>query len=247
VSAVPPTRTEAPELLRLDQIRVDYGGLHAVRGVDLSIRTGECVAILGPNGAGKTSLINTIAGNVTPSGGDVLFRGESLRSLRTEQRVAKGIVMVPEGRRLFASLTVKENLELAKALNRNRQFAESMGRILTIFPALAQRLNQRAATLSGGEQQMLAIGRALLTAPDLLILDEPSTGLAPKIIHEVYKQLAAVVEQGITILLVEQNMSALDLAHFIHVLTNGKIVSSGPVETYRNSNLLAEAYLGLGA
>jgi branched-chain amino acid transport system ATP-binding protein len=247
VSAVPPTRTEAPELLRLDQIRVDYGGLHAVRGVDLSIRTGECVAILGPNGAGKTSLINTIAGNVTPSGGDVLFRGESLRSLRTEQRVAKGIVMVPEGRRLFASLTVKENLELAKASNRNRQFAESMGRILTIFPALAQRLNQRAATLSGGEQQMLAIGRALLTAPDLLILDEPSTGLAPKIIHEVYKQLAAVVEQGITILLVEQNMSALDLAHFIHVLTNGKIVSSGPVETYRNSNLLAEAYLGLGA
>jgi branched-chain amino acid transport system ATP-binding protein len=247
VSAVPPTRTEAPELLRLDQIRVDYGGLHAVRGVDLSIRTGECVAILGPNGAGKTSLINTIAGNVTPSGGDVLFRGESLRSLRTEQRVAKGIVMVPEGRRLFASLTVKENLELAKASNRNRKFAESMDRILTIFPALAQRLNQRAATLSGGEQQMLAIGRALLTAPDLLILDEPSTGLAPKIIHEVYKQLAAVVEQGITILLVEQNMSALDLAHFIHVLTNGKIVSSGPVETYRNSNLLAEAYLGLGA
>jgi branched-chain amino acid transport system ATP-binding protein len=247
VSAVPPARTEAPELLRLDQIRVDYGGLHAVRGVDLSIRTGECVAILGPNGAGKTSLINTIAGNVTPSGGDVLFRGESLRSLRTEQRVAKGIVMVPEGRRLFASLTVKENLELAKASNRNRQFAESMDRILTIFPALAQRLNQRAATLSGGEQQMLAIGRALLTAPDLLILDEPSTGLAPKIIHEVYKQLAAVVEQGITILLVEQNMSALDLAHFIHVLTNGKIVSSGPVETYRNSNLLAEAYLGLGA
>jgi branched-chain amino acid transport system ATP-binding protein len=247
VSVLPPTKSEAPELLRLDQVRVDYGGLHAVRGVDLTIRTGECVAILGPNGAGKTSLINTIAGNVTPSGGDVLFRGESLRRLRTEQRVAKGIVMVPEGRRLFASLTVKENLLLAKASNRNRQFAQSMDRVLTIFPGLAQRLNQRAATLSGGEQQMLAIGRALLTAPDLLILDEPSTGLAPKIIHEVYKQLAAVVEQGITILLVEQNMSALDLAHFIHVLTNGKIVSSGPVETYRNSNLLAEAYLGLGA
>ena len=238
---------EAPELLRLEQVRVDYGGLHAVRGVDLSIRTGECVAILGPNGAGKTSLINTVAGSVTPSGGDVLYRGQSLRGLRTEQRVAKGIVLVPEGRRLFASLTVRENLLLAKASNRNHRFPESMERVLTIFPMLAQRLGQRAATLSGGEQQMLAIGRALLTAPDLLILDEPSTGLAPKIIHEVYKQLAVVVEQGITILLVEQNMSALDLAHFIHVLTNGKIVSSGPVETYRNSNVLADAYLGLGA
>jgi branched-chain amino acid transport system ATP-binding protein len=236
-----------PELLRLDQIRVDYGGLHAVRGVDLSIKSGECVAILGPNGAGKTSLINTVAGNVTPSGGDVLFRGESIRGLRTEQRVARGIVLVPEGRRLFATLTVKENLVLAKASNHNKKFPESLERVLSIFPALGQRLNQRAQTLSGGEQQMLAIGRALLTAPDLLILDEPSTGLAPKIIHEVYKQLAAVVEQGITILLVEQNMSALDIAHFIHVLTNGKIVSSGPVETYRNSTVLADAYLGLGA
>ncbi len=234
-----------PELLRLDQIRVDYGGLHAVRGVDLSIKTGECVAILGPNGAGKTSLINTVAGNVTPSGGDVLFRGESIRGLRTEQRVARGIVLVPEGRRLFATLTVKENLVLAKASNHNKKFPESLERVLSIFPALGQRLNQRAQTLSGGEQQMLAIGR--VTAPDLLILDEPSTGLAPKIIHEVYKQLAAVVEQGITILLVEQNMSALDIAHFIHVLTNGKIVSSGPVETYRNSTVLADAYLGLGA
>jgi branched-chain amino acid transport system ATP-binding protein len=247
VSTLPPTKTEAPELLRLDQVRVDYGGLHAVRGVDLSIKTGECVAILGPNGAGKTSLINTIAGSVTPSGGDVLFRGESLRGYRTEQRVAKGIVMVPEGRRLFATLTVKENLLLAKASNRNKRFAESLERVLTIFPTLAQRLNQRAQTLSGGEQQMLAIGRALLTAPDLLILDEPSTGLAPKIIHDVYRQLAAVAEQGITILLVEQNMSALDLADSIYVLTNGTIVSSGPVETYRNSSLLADAYLGLGA
>jgi branched-chain amino acid transport system ATP-binding protein len=247
VSNPPPSKTDAPELLRLDQVRVDYGGLHAVRGVDLSIKTGECVAILGPNGAGKTSLINTIAGSVTPSGGDVLFRGESLRGFRTEQRVAKGIVMVPEGRRLFATLTVKENLLLAKASNRNKQFAESLERVLAIFPTLAQRLQQRAQTLSGGEQQMLAIGRALLTAPDLLILDEPSTGLAPKIIHEVYKQLAAVVEQGITILLVEQNMSALDLADSIYVLANGTIVSSGGVETYRNSNVLADAYLGLGA
>ena len=142
---------------------------------------------------------------------------------------------------------MKENLLLARASNRNRKFAESMERVLTIFPTLAQRLNQRGRTLSGGEQQMLAIGRAMLTAPDLLILDEPSTGLAPKIIKEVYSQLAAVVEQGITILLVEQNMSALDLADFVNVLANGRIVSSGPVETYRNSNLLADAYLGLGA
>ena len=240
-------KTAAPELLRLEQVRVDYGGLHAVRGVDLSIRTGECVAILGPNGAGKTSLISTIAGTVNPSGGEVLFRGQSLRGLRTEQRVAKGIVLVPEGRRLFTALTVKENLLLAKASNHNLNFEESLERVLTIFPTLGQRLNQRAQTLSGGESQMLAIGRALLTAPDLLILDEPSTGLAPKVIHEVYRQLAAVVEQGITILLVEQNMSALDLASFINVLANGKIVSSGPVATYRNSNLLAEAYLGMGA
>lgn len=237
---------EASELLRLEQIRVNYGGLHAVRGVDLKVGAGECVAVLGPNGAGKTSLINTIAGSVTPSGGGVFFRGQSLKGLRTEQRVARGIVLVPEGRRLFASLTVRENLLLAKASNRNREFEESMDRVLSIFPTLAQRLEQRARTLSGGEQQMLAIGRALLTSPDLLILDEPSTGLAPKIIHEVYRQLAAVVEQGITILLVEQNMSALDLAGSIYVLVGGRIVSSGGVENYRNSNVLAEAYLGLG-
>jgi len=239
--------THAPELLRLEQLRVSYGGLHAVRGIDLVVHTGQCVAVLGPNGAGKTSTINAVAGNVTPSGGKVLFRGQSVLGLRTEQRVAKGIVLVPEGRRLFATLTVKENLLLARASNRNRQFAESMARVLDIFPPLKARLDARARTLSGGESQMLAIGRALLTAPDLLILDEPSTGLAPKVIKEVYRQLVAVVEQGITILLVEQNMSALDLADVVYVLANGRIVSSGPVDNYRNSKVLAEAYLGLGA
>ena len=242
------TPTVAEELLKVDHLRVNYGGLQAVRGIDFAVRTGQCVSILGPNGAGKTSTINAIAGIVTPSGGSVLFRGTSVLGLRTEQRVAKGIVLVPEGRRLFASLTVMENLQLARASNRNQQVAESIEeRVLTIFPALKDRLSYYARTLSGGEQQMLAIGRALLTAPDLLILDEPSTGLAPKVIKEVYRQLASVVEQGITVLLVEQNMSALDLADTIYVLVNGRIVSSGPVENYRNTNVLADIYLGLGA
>jgi branched-chain amino acid transport system ATP-binding protein len=234
------------ELLRADGIVVNYGGLRAVNGVTLTVTAGQCVVLLGPNGAGKTSLVNTVAGIVTPAHGEVFFHGNSIRKLRTEQRVAAGIALVPEGRRLFSSLTVEENLALARASKRNKNFGPALEQVIASFPVLGQRLKQSARTLSGGEQQMLAIGRALLTSPDLLILDEPSIGLAPKVVHEVYERLDIIRGQGITLLVVEQNISALEIANHVHVLSNGTIVSSGPPEQYRDTDVLAAAYLGSG-
>jgi branched-chain amino acid transport system ATP-binding protein len=239
-----PAGSVPDELIRAEGIVVNYGGLRAVNGIDLTVCTGQCVVLLGPNGAGKTSLVNTLAGVVTPARGDVKLHGTSIRKLRTEQRAARGIAMVPEGRRLFSTLTVEQNLLLAKASKRNPDFAESLDQVLQSFPVLGQRLKQSARTLSGGEQQMLAIGRALLTAPELLILDEPSIGLAPKVVHEVYERLNTVRSQGITLLIVEQNVSALELANEVHVLSNGSVVSSGPPEQYRDTDVLAAAYLG---
>jgi len=232
------------ELLRVENLHIAYGGLRAVHGVDLTVRSGDCVVVLGPNGAGKTSLMNAVAGVVTPTSGEIRFNGESVRKLRTEQRVAAGISLVPEGRRLFASLTVEENLRLARASRRNKDFDVSLQLVRETFPVLAERWKQSARTLSGGEQQMLAIGRSLLTAPHLLILDEPSTGLAPKIVADVYQRLAAVQAQGITLLIVEQNISALALATEVHVLRNGSVVSSGPASKYEDADVLADAYLG---
>jgi branched-chain amino acid transport system ATP-binding protein len=244
-AASAPERTHE-NLLEIDGVRVTYGGLLAVSNVDLSVGRGECVVILGPNGAGKTSLIGTVAGIVPPARGDVRFRGVSIRKMVTERRVAAGIVLVPEGRRLFKNLTVDENLALARASKRNKDFTSSVERVLDTFPILAARRGHKARTLSGGEQQMLAIARALLTSPELLILDEPSIGLAPKVVHEVYQRLSAVLSQGITLLIVEQNISALDVASNVHVLRNGGIVSSGSPERYRDTNVLAGAYLGTG-
>jgi branched-chain amino acid transport system ATP-binding protein len=231
-------------LLQARNIVVNYGGLRAVHGVDLTVNAGECVLLLGPNGAGKTSLVNVIAGIVNPAAGEVLFHGTSIKKLRTEQRVAGGIALVPEGRRLFASLTVEENLNLARASRRNKGFAPAFDQVLEFFPVLGQRLKQSARTLSGGEQQMLAIGRSLLTSPELLILDEPSIGLAPKVVHEVYERLEIIRKQGITLLVVEQNISALEIANQVHVLSNGAIASSGPPDRYRDTDVLAAAYLG---
>ncbi|MDQ7910814.1 ABC transporter ATP-binding protein [Phytohabitans sp. ZYX-F-186] len=232
------------QLLRLEGVRVTYGGLVAVQGVDLSVGSGECVVVLGPNGAGKTSLMGTIAGTVKPAAGDVYFRGRSLRKRRTEQRVAGGITLVPEGRRLFKDLTVVENLTLARAAGRTTDFRARTDQVLETFPVLRARAGHKARLLSGGEQQMLAIARALLTEPELLILDEPSIGLAPKVVHEVYQRLSAVRSQGITLLIVEQNISALDIASEVHVLRNGRVVASGPPEQFRDADVVAEAYLG---
>jgi len=234
------------QLLRVDGVSVAYGGLRAVTDVDISVAAGECLVLLGPNGAGKTSLMHAIAGVVTPASGDIRYHGESIRKVRTEKRVARGICLVPEGRRLFTSLTVEENLRLGRASRRNKHVDESIELVRETFPVLAGRWKQSAATLSGGEQQMLAIGRALATSPELLILDEPSIGLAPKVVADVYRRLAAVLDQGVTLLVVEQNISALELATRVQVLRNGVIVSSGPPQTYRDADVLADAYLGAG-
>jgi branched-chain amino acid transport system ATP-binding protein len=243
-AAAAAVRGDSGGLLRAEGIRVAYGGLRAVNDVDLVVHAGECTVLLGPNGAGKTSLMNALAGVVTPVAGEITFHGKSIRKLRTEQRVASGICLVPEGRRLFAPLTVAENLALGRASRRNKHFGQSVELVRETFPVLAERWNQLAATLSGGEQQMLAIGRALVTAPELLILDEPSTGLAPKIVAEVYRRLAAIRGQGITLLIVEQNISALELATRVEILRNGSIVSAGPPENYRDADVLADHYLG---
>lgn len=238
------TRARTDHLLRLTDVHVAYGGLRAVNGVSLAVSKGEALVLLGPNGAGKTSLMNSIAGPVTPASGRIEFRGVSLGRLRTEQRVSRGIVLVPEGRRLFKSLTVADNLRIARASGRSKDFQSALDSVKQTFPVLSERWEQKAGTLSGGEQQMLAIGRALLTEPDLLILDEPSIGLAPKVVHDVYQRLAAVRERGISLLVVEQNMSALDVADRVMVLRNGRVVSEGSPAKYRDVDILADAYLG---
>jgi branched-chain amino acid transport system ATP-binding protein len=202
--------------------------------------------MLGPNGAGKTSLMNAVAGTVTPLAGEITFHGESIRKLRTEQRVARGIALVPEGRRLFSSLTVAENLRLARASRRNKRFDESMDLVQQTFPTLKERWNQSAATLSGGEQQMLAIGRALMSRPRMLLLDEPSLGLSPLLTKDIFEIIRRInAEIGTTILVVEQNAAiALKNAQDGYVMELGRIVAAGSCDELAQRQDVKEFYLG---
>ena len=232
-------------LLSIAGLTVRYGAIQAVRGIDLAIEAGEVVAVLGANGAGKSTTLKAIVGLV-PWGGEIRFDGGSLRGLATEQIVRKGVTMVPEGRRVFPSLTVMENLTLGaaacadgKAMPRNR------AEVFELFPILAERRDQRAGTLSGGQQQQLAIARALMSEPRLLLLDEPSLGLAPQIVDSIFELILRLKQRGQTILLVEQNVAAaLDIADRAYVLANGAITMGGTAETLRASEQVARAYLG---
>ena len=237
---------EAPIDLELDGLRVSYGGIAAVKGVSLAVRRGEIVALIGANGAGKTSTLKAIVGLVPTAGGHVRALGKNLIGMPTHRIVELGVTLVPEGRAIFSGLTVRENLELGAFTKRNpKTLGERLERVVRLFPRLGERLAQAGGTLSGGEQQMLAIGRALMGEPKLLLLDEPSLGLAPKLVAQIFESVRAIAQTGITILLVEQNTRlALETAHHAHVLVTGEVVLFGESAHLREDPRIRAAYLG---
>ena len=233
-------------MLAVANLHVRFGAIHAVRGVDLDVMEGEIVALLGANGAGKTTTLNAVVGLVRAAEGEVRFAGEVISGRDTEDIVTRGMTLVPEGRRVFASLTVAENLTLGAASRADpAAVARSRAEVLELFPILAERSGQAAGTLSGGQQQQLAIGRALMSAPKLLLLDEPSLGLAPQVVDDIFDLLLRLKAQGLTMLLVEQDaVAALDVADRAYVMVNGRIAMKGPAAELRASEQVAHAYLG---
>ena len=232
-------------LLELDRLQVDYGAIRALHGIDLAVEEGEIVALLGANGAGKTTTLRAISGLIPSSGGDVRFEGVSIRGVSAHAIARRGLRHVPEGRRVFARMSVRENLDLGGFGRSRAQNAAGMEEALAIFPRLHERLDQAAGTLSGGEQQMLAIGRALMGAPRLLMLDEPSLGLAPLLVQTIFAVIRTLHERGTTILLVEQNArQALRVADRAYVLENGAIARHGPAADLLDDPAVVAAYLG---
>ncbi|HEV8354379.1 MAG TPA: ABC transporter ATP-binding protein [bacterium] len=233
-------------LLELDNLQVYYGHIHALKGISLTVDQGEIVALLGSNGAGKTTTLRTVSGLLRPREGHVRLGGDAIDHLPPHVIVHRGIGHAPEGRRIFARLSVRENLEMG-AYSRSDQagIREDMDRVFVLFPRLKERLSQIAGTLSGGEQQMLAIGRALMTRPRLLLLDEPSMGLAPLLVEQIFDTVRDINTQGVTILLVEQNaFMALTVAHRGYVLQTGEITLSGTAAELQENEEVKRAYLG---
>lgn len=233
-------------LLELKDVDTNYGPVEVLRNVSVEIKRGEIVCLLGPNAAGKTTTLKTILGMVHPAAGQVLLDGERIDGANTQEIVAKGVTMVPEGRRLFARMTVKENLEIGTQLRTDKdKISSDLDRVLTLFPRLKERITQKAGSLSGGEQQMLAMGRALMADPKVLLMDEPSMGLAPVLVEQVFNIIKELNEEGSTIFLVEQNASmALEIADRGYVLQTGEVVLSDSAENLLASQEVQEAYLG---
>jgi branched-chain amino acid transport system ATP-binding protein len=233
-------------LLTVENLCVDYGAVQALRDVSFRIGKGEIVSLIGANGAGKSTTLRALSGVVRPSSGRILHEGRPVAGLPPHRIVRLGIAHVPEGRGVFANMTVRENLEMGAYARASRAEAEeSFGRVFGLFPRLSERASQPAGTLSGGEQQMLAIGRAMVQRPDLLLLDEPSMGLAPLLVDEIFRLVAEINRAGTTILLVEQNANmALSVANRAYVLETGRIVLSGSAEELRENPKVREAYLG---
>lgn len=230
--------------LEVEDLTAGYGPVEVLHRVSLTVGPGELVTVIGPNGAGKSTLLRTISGLVPARSGGVNFAGERLDRLSADRIVTRGLVHVPEGRRIFSRLTVLENLAMG-AYTRRDPITADLDRVFGLFPRLAERRSQRAGTLSGGEQQMLAIGRALLTRPKLLVLDEPSMGLAPLIVQSIFEIIARIRQDGVMVLLVEQNaLQALALADRGYVLENGRIVLSGPAKDLLASPDVRRSYLG---
>jgi branched-chain amino acid transport system ATP-binding protein len=234
-------------MLEVSNLSVSYGGLRALTDVSLSVSEGQFVTVVGPNGAGKSTLFKTISGVVRPTGGTITFQGRDLLSLSAAQRAHLGIAHVPEGRQVFKTLTVLENLEMGAYPRSGRvNWTRTLERIHTLFPILAERAQQMAGTLSGGEQQMVAIGRGLACAPKLLMLDEPSMGLAPAITDTIFERISQIHTDGVTILLVEQRVAeALELSDHGYVLETGHMVLEGPYETLMADDRVRRSYLGL--
>jgi branched-chain amino acid transport system ATP-binding protein len=235
-------------MLELTDVHVAYGSIRSLQGVSLKVEQGELVALIGSNGAGKTTTLRTISGLLRPTQGTIAFEGAEIQKASTDRIVALGISHCPEGRRIFGGLTVRENLVLG-AISRSDQaaIAEDMAMVFELFPILNERLGQAGGTLSGGEQQMLAIGRALMSRPRLLLLDEPSLGLAPQMVERIFETIEALKRQGRTILLVEQNVHhALDIADRAYVLETGRITLEGPADVLRRDPKVEQSYLGVG-
>ena len=233
-------------MLEVLDLHVNYAGIKALRGINLTIKENQIVTLIGANGAGKSSTLRAVMGLVPKARGRVLYKGQDITNLPTKDIVAMGITMVPEGRKVFANLTVEENLRLGAYTRRDQKaVAEDMDRVYSTFPRLKERSWQKAGTLSGGEQQMLAVGRALMSSPQILMMDEPSLGLAPLLIKEVFEIILLLRERGNTILLVEQNAKkALEIADYAYVLETGQLVLEGPGQVVLEDAKVQEAYLG---
>jgi branched-chain amino acid transport system ATP-binding protein len=233
-------------LLEVENLHVYYGAIHAIKGLTLEVDEGKIVTLIGANGAGKSTTLNTISGLLRPREGGVRLGGEDLTAVPPHKIVLKGVVQVPEGRRIFGRLTVEENLEMGAFTRTDKEgIRDGRERVFSLFPRLKERRNQVAGTLSGGEQQMLAIARALMARPRLLLMDEPSMGLAPILVEQIFDAIRGINRQGTTILLVEQNaFMALDVAHRGYVLQTGTIVLSGPASELAANEEVKRAYLG---
>ena len=233
-------------MLKIQDLRVSYGGIHALRGIDLEVPDGKIVTLIGANGAGKSTTLRTITGLVKAEGGSIQWNGEELLGKSIDKIVSAGIAMSPEGRRVFADLTVLENLRIGAYLRRDKDgIAKDLKRVYELFPRLEERSWQLAGTLSGGEQQMLAVGRALMSRPKLMMLDEPSLGLAPLVVQDIFSIIREINRQGMTVLLIEQNANmALKIADLAYVLETGRITMSGTGAELLADEKVKEAYLG---
>jgi len=234
-------------ILKISDMNVHYGGIHAVKGINVEIKKNKITTLIGSNGAGKTTTLNGIMNVIKKSDGKVVFDNEDITNIETHKIVEKGIALVPEGRRIFPNLTVLENLQLGSYSRKDSdKIKKDFNWVLTLFPRLKERLKQLGGTLSGGEQQMLAVARGLMSRPKVLMLDEPSLGLAPILVKEVLEIIEKICEEEVTILLVEQNaVGALKIAHYGYVLETGKIVLEGPAEDLLENDEVRKTYLGV--
>lgn len=233
-------------MLEIKDLEVYYGAIHAVKGISLRVEDGQIVTLIGSNGAGKSTTLHTISGLIKPRSGSILFDGAEIAGTPAHQIVASGLVQVPEGRHVFANMSVMENLDMGAYLRKDKDAIEKdKNRVFELFPRLFERKNQLSGTLSGGKQQMLAMGRALMERPRVLLLDEPSMGLAPLLVKEIFSIIKTINEEGTTILLVEQNANmALSIADYAYVLETGRITLSGPAAELSASEAVRKAYLG---
>lgn len=235
-------------MLKVQDLNTHYGSIHALKGINICIEKGEIVTLIGSNGAGKTTTLNSITGLIKPSSGDIFYNDKSIKGMPAHEIVKLGMSMSPEGREVFASLSVEENLRLGAYTKKDKEsIKQSYERVYDLFPRLGERKSQSSGTLSGGEQQMLAIGRALMSEPELLLLDEPSLGLAPNIVLQIFELIESINKQGVTILLIEQNANmALSVANRAYVLETGKITLSGDAKKLSRDENVKKAYLGQG-
>ena len=233
-------------MLEVTNLTVSYGAIRALKGISFSVEQGEIISLIGSNGAGKTTTLHSISNLIKKQGGSVSFNGENITSLAADQIVKRGLIHVPEGRRIFANLTVRENLEMGAFIRKDKTGIKSdMERVYELFPRLKERVKQVAGTLSGGEQQMLAMGRGIMSQPKLLLLDEPSMGLAPILVDEIFDIIQRINKDGTTILLVEQNaFKAMNIANRVYILETGNIIKSGDAKELITDPAVKAAYLG---